>query len=66
VETALDGLGEELKEIVILKAFEGMTFEEVAALKGKTPDAVRMAYSRAVVKVNASLNGTHASSNGRD
>lgn len=46
LEEALDELGEKQREIVILRNYAGMTFEEIANEIGSTKDAVRMLFVR--------------------
>ena len=55
VEEAIGKLPKEQGEMVVMAILEGLTYEEIAELTGKTPDASRMAVARALVKITGSL-----------
>jgi RNA polymerase sigma-70 factor (ECF subfamily) len=48
LETALDELKSEYKQIIVLKKIEGLSYVEIAKRLGKSPDAVGMLLSRAM------------------
>jgi len=51
LERALAVLPDELREVVLLHKVEGLPTQEIAERMGKTDDAVRKAYSRAIAKL---------------
>jgi RNA polymerase sigma-70 factor (ECF subfamily) len=55
LEKALRDLPAEQREVVHLKAFEGMTFEEIAALTDESINTVASRYRYAIEKLRASL-----------
>ena len=48
VQAAIDQLPEQLREVVVLRDFEGLAHEEIATIVGASPAAVRKRYSRAL------------------
>ena len=48
LETALDELKDEYKEIIVLKKIDGLSYAEIAEKLGKSPEAVGMLLSRAM------------------
>ena len=48
LETALDELKPEYREIIVLKKIEGLSYAEIAKRLGKSPEAVGMLLSRAM------------------
>jgi len=48
LETALDSMPDASREVIILRKFEELTFPEIARRLGKSEDACRMAFSRAM------------------
>ena len=52
---ALAALPEDHREVVTLKVFRQLTWDEVGAKMGRSPDAVRMLWGRAVKKLSARL-----------
>lgn len=56
LERALAELPDEMREIVVLRRVEGHSSQEVAARVGKSDDAVRKLYSRAVAKLALRMN----------
>ena len=55
LERALRDLPPEQREVVHLKAFEGMTFEEIAALTDESINTIASRYRYAIEKLRASL-----------
>jgi RNA polymerase sigma-70 factor (ECF subfamily) len=51
LETALNQLSSEHREVVLLRYFEGLTAEETGARMSRTPSAVRNLLSRALVEL---------------
>ncbi|MEM9803161.1 MAG: sigma-70 region 4 domain-containing protein [Planctomycetota bacterium] len=51
LERALAALPAELREVVVLRRIDGLESKEVAALLGRSDDAVRKAYSRAMARL---------------
>ncbi len=58
IEKALNGLSREDRQIVTLKHLEGYSYQEMAELLGRTPDALKVATHRAVQKMKSVLSGT--------
>jgi RNA polymerase sigma factor (sigma-70 family) len=48
VQAAIDKLPEQLREVVVLRDYEGLGHEEIATIVGASPAAVRKRYSRAL------------------
>jgi RNA polymerase sigma factor (sigma-70 family) len=48
LETALDELKDEYKEVITLKKIEGLSYVEIAERLGKSPEAIGMLLSRAM------------------
>jgi RNA polymerase sigma-70 factor (ECF subfamily) len=48
LEAALDAMTDAERELIVLRKFEELTFPEMAARLGKSEDACRMAFSRAM------------------
>jgi len=65
LEAALEELGETQREIIVLRKLEELTFPEIATRLGKSEDACRMAFSRAMAALTLKLAGSKdpASSN---
>ena len=65
LEAALEELGEAQREIIVLRKLEELTFPEIASRLGKSEDACRMAFSRAMAALTLKLAGSKdpASSN---
>lgn len=55
IEAALDALPEAQREIIVLRKFEELTFADIAERLGKSEDACRMAFSRAMAVLTLSL-----------
>ncbi len=60
LEAALEELGDAQREIIVLRKLEELTFPEIASRLGKSEDACRMAFSRAMAALTLKL-----ASNGR-
>jgi len=65
LEAALEELGDAQREIIVLRKLEELTFPEIASRLGKSEDACRMAFSRAMAALTLKLAGSKdpASSN---
>lgn len=48
---AIDGLSDEQREVVLLRTYEELPFKEVGARMGRSADACRMLYTRALTKL---------------
>jgi len=57
LERALADLPEELREVVLLHKIEGLSTKEIAARTGKSDDAVRKSYSRALARLALRMGG---------
>lgn len=55
VRAALGKLPEHYRQILIWRHWDELTFEEIAARLGKTPDAVRMLWGRAVARLESEV-----------
>jgi RNA polymerase sigma-70 factor (ECF subfamily) len=55
LEKALDELPEDMRMVVVLHDLQGMTHEEISAVTGDAPPAVRKRYSRALGKLRELL-----------
>lgn len=55
LEEALESLPEAQREIILLRKLEELTFPEIARRLGKTEDACRMAFSRAMAALTLTL-----------
>lgn len=55
VQQGLKGLTPDQREIVLLRVWQDLSHAEIAAIMGKTPDAVKVAYSRAVGQLRPEL-----------
>jgi RNA polymerase sigma-70 factor (ECF subfamily) len=58
LERALAALTDTQREIVILRAFEELPFGDIAARVGKTTDACRMTYARALAAMTIHMRGS--------
>jgi len=52
---AIDALPQGMREALVLRYFEGLSFEEIAARIGRHETAVRKRYSRALAELRAAL-----------
>lgn len=48
LEKAMESLGEEQREVILLRKYEELSFEEIGKRMGKSPDACRMLLARAL------------------
>jgi RNA polymerase sigma factor (sigma-70 family) len=55
LEAALDSLPDAARELIILRKLEELTFPEIARRLGKSEDACRMAFSRAMAALTLSM-----------
>jgi RNA polymerase sigma-70 factor (ECF subfamily) len=55
LERALDALPDAQRELIVLRKLEEMTFPEIAARLGKSEDACRMAFSRAMTALTLAV-----------
>lgn len=55
LEQALESLPEAQRELIVLRKLEELTFPEIAARLGKSEDACRMAFSRAMAALTMRL-----------
>lgn len=55
IQKAFDKLGKDQREVIVLRIFEGLSFNEIGQLQGRQPDAARMAFSRAMAKLTSLL-----------
>lgn len=58
LETCLKKLPEEMQEVVLLRKIEGLSSQEAAEVLGKSDDAVRQLYSRALKQLTTLMTGT--------
>jgi RNA polymerase sigma-70 factor (ECF subfamily) len=62
---AIDELPESMRETLILRYFEGLSFENIAAMLERNEAAVRKRYSRALEELRRSLQKTLGGAGGR-
>jgi len=55
IETALESLTEAHRRVILLRAFEELSFPEIARALGKSEDACRMQYARAMTALTIAL-----------
>jgi RNA polymerase sigma factor (sigma-70 family) len=55
LERALDELSEAQRELVVLRAFEELPFGEIGKRLGKSEDACRVAFARAMAALTVKL-----------
>jgi RNA polymerase sigma-70 factor (ECF subfamily) len=55
LEQVLESLPEAQREIIMLRTFEELSFPEIAARTGKTEDACRMVFSRAMAALTVKM-----------
>lgn len=58
LEKAIDKLKPEYREVIVLTKMEGLSYEKVGDRLGKSPDAVRMLLSRAMVALTGAFEET--------
>ena len=57
IEEAMESLPERQREVVLLRVFYELTYPEIAAELGTSPDACRMLYARALARLTLELEG---------
>jgi RNA polymerase sigma-70 factor, ECF subfamily len=55
LEAALDGLGEQHREVILLRKFEELSFAEIGRRLGRSEDAARMLLARAMTALTLAL-----------
>lgn len=55
LEQALDELPDQQREVVLLRRFEGLSYTEIGDRLGRSADAARMLYGRAVAALAATI-----------
>lgn len=55
IDTLLKTLSADQRDIIIMRLWEDMSYDEIAAVLGKQPAACRMAYSRAIAQLQRSM-----------
>jgi RNA polymerase sigma factor (sigma-70 family) len=55
VQQALAGLTETDRELLLMRNYEGMQYEEIACILGIEPAAVRKRHGRALLRLHAAL-----------
>jgi RNA polymerase sigma-70 factor (ECF subfamily) len=53
----LDGLDDDDREVIVLRTMEGLPWSDVGARMGRSPDAVRTLWGRAVARLGSRLEG---------
>lgn len=61
---AIDGLPELLRQTLVLRYYEGLSFEAIGAIVNRNETAVRKRYSRALQELRRVLGGASASDSG--
>ncbi len=56
LEQALEALDARYREIILLRRFEELSFTEIGRRLGKSPDAARMLFSRAMAALTVEMN----------
>ena len=56
----LETLSEAHREVILLRQFEELSFPEIAARLGKTDDASRMLFARAMAQLTLALRSNRA------
>ncbi|MCP4656209.1 MAG: sigma-70 family RNA polymerase sigma factor [bacterium] len=56
LERALEALDEHYREVILLRRFEELSFTEIGRRLGKSPDAARMLFSRAMAALTVEMN----------
>ena len=55
LDAALDSLTDAHRQVILLRAFEDLSFSEIAGVLGKSEDACRMQYARAMTALTLAL-----------
>jgi RNA polymerase sigma-70 factor (ECF subfamily) len=58
LEQALESLEEHYREVILLRKFEELTYGEIAARLGKSEDACRMMFARAMTALTLEMEAT--------
>jgi len=66
LEAALEELPDAQREVIVLRKLEELTFPEIAQRLGKSEDACRMAFSRAMAALTITLAGPRGSASVAD
>jgi RNA polymerase sigma-70 factor, ECF subfamily len=61
LETALESLTDAHRQVILLRSFEELTFPEIARTLGKSEDAARMQFARAMTALTLALSRSTAS-----
>lgn len=64
IEAAASRLGDEYREVFVLKDLEGMSYEEIAALTGATVPAIKSRLHRARLSLRAAIDHFYAEQSG--
>ena len=59
VRRAIDGLPEGMRTTLVLRAFEGLSFEEIGRIEGRNDVAIRKRYSRALEALRGRLEAAY-------
>jgi RNA polymerase sigma-70 factor (ECF subfamily) len=59
LEAALESMSDAEREVIVLRRFEELTFPDIAKRLGKTEDACRMAFSRAMAALTIKMTDAH-------
>jgi RNA polymerase sigma-70 factor (ECF subfamily) len=62
LEQAMERLAESHREVLLLRRFEELTFPQIGELLGKSPDACRMLYARALAALTLEMQEQEPSS----
>jgi len=57
LRVAIDGLAESEREVIVLKVFAGLTFEQAGEMAQTSPKTMATRYRRALVKLESQLKG---------
>jgi RNA polymerase sigma-70 factor (ECF subfamily) len=57
LERALEALPDAQREIIVLRMFEELTFRDIGARLGRSEDACRMAFARAMAALTLQMAG---------
>ncbi|MEM7317208.1 MAG: sigma-70 family RNA polymerase sigma factor [Planctomycetota bacterium] len=55
LRTAIDSLSDEYRDVILARIWEKQSFVEIGETTGKSPDAVRMLWNRAVKRLGAAM-----------
>jgi len=60
IEAALEGIEPHYREVIVLRSYEELSFREIGARLGKSEDACRMLYARAMAALTLKVAGPRA------